>query len=65
MASEQDIIHINSVRLAHPLVEQRISEYAKVNPNTRIVIADIGADLGNIGFASQNETDLEVKKNLQ
>ncbi|GHT73755.1 hypothetical protein AGMMS50262_05410 [Bacteroidia bacterium] len=36
----QEVIRIKSVKFALPLVEQWISEYAKVNPDARIVIAD-------------------------
>ncbi|KAA6349357.1 hypothetical protein EZS27_003185 [termite gut metagenome] len=41
---KQGIIRIKSVKFALPLVEQWISGYAKVNPDTRIVIADADAE---------------------
>jgi ABC-type phosphate transport system substrate-binding protein len=41
---EQAVIRIKSAKFALPLVEQWISEYAKVNPDARIVLADKETD---------------------
>ncbi|GHU64189.1 hypothetical protein FACS1894123_08460 [Bacteroidia bacterium] len=41
---KQGVILIKSVKFALPLVEQWVSGYAKVNPDTRIVIADKDAN---------------------
>jgi ABC-type phosphate transport system substrate-binding protein len=41
---KQGVILIKSVKFALPLVEQWVSGYAKVNPDTRIVVADKDAN---------------------
>ncbi|MDR0835256.1 MAG: substrate-binding domain-containing protein [Tannerella sp.] len=46
--SKQNIIYIKSVNFALPLIKQWISEYAKVNPNVHIVVADKDTDTKEI-----------------
>jgi hypothetical protein len=42
--SKQNVIYVKSVNFALPLVKQWVSEYAKINPNVCIVVADKDAD---------------------